>query len=313
MRPQVALRLVLVAVLAGALALAGCGGDDASDKSASELIEATFSSDQPVESGRLQLGVRADLAESGSLEGTLTARFAQGGEDQLPKLDGQLSLVTDGGSLEAGAISTGDKGYLVVAGQAYEVPASDWARITKAYAASERETDKRRRAQPTLDQLGIDPRRWLVDPRKDGEGDVEGVETIHLTAGVDVPRMLADVTKLAQGNDISEQLGADDAEELEKAVRSARVEVDTGKEDERLRRLVVRLELSAGTLELSLRYSELDEPQEIRAPEGARPLSELTETLERAAGAAAQDDPYTTCLQEAGADLAKVQECAKHL
>jgi hypothetical protein len=313
MRPQVALRAVLAVVLAGALALAGCGGDDASDKSASELIEATFSSDQPVESGRLQLGVRADLAESGSLEGTLTARFAQGGEGQLPKLDGQLSLVTDGGSLEAGAISTGDKGYLVVAGQAYEVPASDWERITKAYTASERETDKRRRAQPTLDQLGIDPRRWLVDPRKDGEGDVEGAETIHLTAGVDVPRMLADVTKLAQGNDISEQLGAEDAEQLEKAVRSARVEIDTGKEDERLRRLVVRLELSAGTLELSLRYSELDEPQEIRAPEGARPLSELTETLERAAGAAGADDPYTKCLQEAGADLAKVQKCAKHL
>lgn len=313
MRPQVALRAVLAVVLAGALALAGCGGDDASDKSASELIEATFSSDQPVESGRLQIGVRADLAESGSLEGTLTARFAQGGEGQLPKLDGQLSLVTDGGSLEAGAISTGDKGFLVVYGQAYEVPEADWRSITKAYTASERETDRRRRAQPTLDSLGIDPRRWLVDPRKDGESEVEGVETIHLTAGVDVPRMVADVAKLAEGNDLSERLGAGDIEQLEKSVRSARVEVDTGKEDERLRRLVVRLELAAGTLELSLQYSELDEPQEIGAPEGAHPLSELTETLERAAGAAAEEDPYTKCLQEAGADLEKVQECAKHL
>ena len=165
MRPQVALRVVLAAVLAGVLAIAGCGGDDASDRSAAELIESTFSSDQPVESGRLQIGVRADLAESGSLEGTLTARFAQADEGQLPKLDGTLSLVTDGGSLEGGAISTGDAGYVIVAGQAYEVPAGDWRQITKSYTASERETDRRRRAQPTLASLGIDPRRWLVDPR----------------------------------------------------------------------------------------------------------------------------------------------------
>ncbi|MBX5441668.1 MAG: hypothetical protein IRZ32_09100 [Solirubrobacteraceae bacterium] len=315
MRPQVALRAVLAVILAGALALAGCGGDDASDRSAAELIEATFSSDQPVESGRLQLGLRADLAESGTVEGTLTARFARGGEGQIPKLDGQLSLVTGGGSLEAGAISTGDKGYLVVAGRAYEVPAGDWERITKGYVASEREVDERRRSQPTLASLGIDPRRWLVDPRKAGEGEVEGVRTIRITAGVDVPRMVADVAKVAEGNDLSERLGADDVEQLERSVRSARVEIDTGREDERLRRLVVRLELASGTLELSVQYADLDEPQEIAAPEGARPLSELTEALERASGTGSGggSDPYTECLEKAGADLRKVQRCAKHL
>lgn len=311
MRPQVALRSVFLVVVCGALALAGCGG---ADRSASELIQQTFGSDRPVDSGRLSVGLQTDLKDSGAIDLKVSARFAQGGEGQLPKFDGTLALVTDSGSLEAGAISTGDRGYLVVAGQPYEVSAADWKRFTKGYAESERETDEDLARQPTLGSLGIHPEDWLVDPEKDGEREVGGVETIHLTAGVDVAKMLDDVVKIAERNGVGESFGAKDAEQLEGAVRAASVEVDTGKDDERLRRLVVHLELTTGTVDLSLEYADLGEPQQIAAPRGARPISELTEALSAAGGQpAGGGDEYAQCMREAAGDVAKLQDCARYL
>ena len=320
MRPQVALPSILIAVLLGVFALAGCGGGGGDDASASELIKQTFGNDAQLKSGRIGLGLNADL-QSGSVQASVDARFSQAQSGQLPKLAGTLKLDSGaGGTIEAGAISLGDRGYITVAGQAFEVPAADWKRFTDGYLADQRETNKERAGQPTLGSLGIHPEAWLIDPKKDGEGEIDGEKTVHITAGVDVAKMIADVAKVAKRTGADDQISA-----LGTGIKSAEVQIDTGADDHRLRQLQIHLELNTGTVDLRLTYSDLDQPQEITAPKDARPIGELTQMLEQALGGGAggtssspQDGggnnaKYLECLQKAGQDVAKVQACAKYL
>jgi hypothetical protein len=321
MRPQVALPSILIAVLLGAFALAGCGGGGGDDASASDLIKQTFGNDAQLKSGRIGLGLNADL-QSGSVQASVDARFSQGQPGQLPKLDGTLKLDSGtAGTLQAGAISLGDKGYITVAGQAFSVPDADWASFTKGYVADQKKTDSKRASQPTLSALGIHPEQWLTDPKKDGDSEIGGDKTIHITSGVDVPKMLQDVSKVASKTGASNQISA-----MGTNIKSANVQIDTGKDDHRLRQLQIHLVLNTGTVDLRVTYTDLDQPQDIQAPKDARPLSDLTSLLSQAAGAngsgggttttpqgTGNNAKYLQCLQQAGQDVSKVQACAKYL
>jgi hypothetical protein len=320
MRPQVALPSILIAVLLGAFALAGCGGGGGDDASASDLIQQTFGNDAQLKSGRIGLGLNADL-ESGSVQASVNARFSQGQAGQLPKLDGTLKLDSgNAGTIQAGAISLGDKGYITVGGQAFEVPAADWKTFTDGYLADQKTSDKQRSAQPTLSSLGIHPQQWLIDPKKDGEGEIAGDKTIHMTADVDVAKMLEDIAKVAEKTGASDQVSA-----LGTGIKSATVQIDTGADDHRLRQLQIHMVLNTGTLDLRVTYSDLDQPQTITAPKDAHPMSDLTTALQQALGTGSggtsttpqgsggNNARYLECLQQAGEDVAKVQACAKYL
>jgi hypothetical protein len=319
MRPQVALPSILVAVLLGALVLVGCGGGGGDDASASDLIKQTFGNDAQLKSGRIGLGLNADL-QSGSVQASVDARFSQGAPGQLPKLDGTLKLDSGtAGTLQAGAISLGDKGWITVARQAFTVPDADWKKFTQGYIADQKSSDKQRASQPTLSALGIHPEQWLVDPKTDGEGEIGGDKTIHITSGVDVAKMLQDVAKVARKTGASSQVSA-----LGTGIKSASVQIDTGKDDHRLRQLQIHIVLNAGTLDLRVTYTDLDQPQDIQAPKDAQPLSALTQLLSQATGngssgtsttpqGTGNNAKYLQCLQQAGQDVAKVQACAKYL
>ncbi len=319
MRPQVALPSLLIVVLLGALALVGCGsGGGGEDASASQLIQDTFGNDAQLKSGRIGLGLDAEL-QSGSVQASVDARFAQSEPGKLPKLAGTLKLDSGSGTIQAGAISTGDHGFVTVGGQAYAVPDGDWSSFTKGYLADQKKTDQQRASQPSLSALGIHPQQWLVDPKKAGDSEVNGEKTIHLTADVDVAKMLADVAKVAKKSGASQQIDA-----LGTGIKSASVQIDTGADDHRLRQLQIHLVLNSGSVDLRLTYSDLDQPQTIDAPKDARPLSELTDALSAALGSGAggssttpqsggNNARYLQCLQQAGQDVAKVQDCARYL
>ena len=120
------------------------------------------------------------------------------------------------------------------------------------------------------------------------------------------------------------------------------MEVWTGEEDKILRRLNVQLRfnvpeenreaangLTGGTLRFDLTLGAINEDQDIKAPEDARPFEELVaavgqggavqegqgggQTAPEQGGEAPQaggGTPYEQCVAEAGADIAKLQECA---
>jgi hypothetical protein len=333
MRPQVALLPILVAVLVGAFVLTGCGGGSSSSTTTSAspatLIQQTFGSGQAVKSGRITLAAKGAAEGSGDFDFKLSAKFDQADADQLPKLDGTLSLTSSGGSLQAGAISTGTKGFLTVAGTAYQVSDADFASFTKSYLGDQKQTATKATKRPTLGALGIHPENWLRNPKEVGERTIGTAPTVHLTAGVDVAKMLADVKTIVAKNDLSSQLSASDVDQLGASVKSATVDVDTGTKDHRLRRLVIHLGLASGSIDLTLQYDDLDRPQAIVAPQNARPITDLTTALQQLSGsgtattttpqagtsgsATEQGKKYAACLKAAASDLAKVQACAKYL
>jgi hypothetical protein len=323
--------LLLILLLLCPFALVACGGDEDVDVDA--VLRETFGDDKDINSGRLDLDLRLDARGLAQLQGPVAVRlsgpFASTDPDELPRFALEASLDAGGDSIRAGATSTGDKGFLRYEDTDYAVPADLFEQFADGYAESARESGDERGSTPSLASLGVDPLKWLTDPRRAGETDVGGTETIHLTAGIDVPKLLADVRtaagKVSSASGQGQQLGADDVKELGDAVKSAKVDIYTGAEDHKLRKFVLDLELTTGHVTLLLQFDELNEPQEIAAPQDPQPIAGLLTALGAGGGSAdpattapadpsaAPDQRYLDCMDDAGEDIAKAQACAKYL
>lgn len=364
--------LLVLALLLPGLALSACGGDDdgGGGDDVASVLKDTFGSDEPVKSGKLNVAVALDAKGVASLQGPvalkLSGPFQSNGDDKLPTFDFDLALQAAGQSFTAGAISTGDAGFLTVQGQNFAVGKELFENFRTGYQQAQKEADKEENGT-TFKALGIDPLRWLEGAEKAGTEKVGGADTTHITATIDVPKFLLDINTLlekadqigvagAQNAQVPSTLTAEQRKQIAEAVKSAEVDVYTGEEDRLLRRLAVVLTfdvpeasrkdvggLQSGTLKLDLTIADLNQKQSVTAPKNARPLEELTAQLGGGAagaagaaggtattpeasggGAAAQEEAaaptapaanpeYLTCLEQAGADLAKVQECAKAL
>jgi hypothetical protein len=289
-------RLVLL-LLACALVLGACGSSD--DESVDALLKQTFASDKTVQSGELNVGLDANIRGLQSLQGpvrlTLRGPFESAGKDELPRFDFTLGITSGGQTFTAGGISTGDKGYLKFAGQAFVVSDADFQQFKQGYLDAQKRSSSDKEGAPSLGALGINPRAWLTNPQKVGDGEqVGGTDTVHISAGIDVPRLLDDINRvLARASSatkgtnqtqtqVPSSLTEAQQKQIEDAVESAKVDVYTGKDDKALRKLDINVKLrksgqiDGGTLRFSLEIADLNKDQDIKAPAGAKPLSELT-------------------------------------
>lgn len=333
--------LALVAALLAGAALVACGGGDAEtdDLSATEILERTFGERDAGEgftSGVLTISLDLDLPEDsgtgGPLSLELTGPFQTPGDGELPRFAFELGVTAQGQTLTGGATSTGEQGFVSLQGADYVLPDDLYAQLREGYeraqADGESESDEDR---PSLASLGIDPTAWLVDPRKAGAEEVGGVETEHVTAGVDVAKLVEDLqTSAKAAGDVGGRDADDSAEQigrLKEQIEAAKVDVFTGADDLLLRRFVADLTLAGGgTATLTIEIDELNEDQDVEAPSDARPIDELVSQFQGLlgaggapsssggeAGGSAKQQRYLACVQAAGQDLEKVQDCAKHL
>jgi hypothetical protein len=345
--------VALVALTLAAFALAACGGDDGGSGSSGDaeaLLRETFTGTHEMESGKvdLQLGIEAEGDDE--LRGPMSLRLSgpfQLKGDELPEVDLAVEVTAQGQSFDAGLTAVGGDLYVRFGGAAYEVPEQMAAELRRSYAEAQREGGGRNGL--SLRSLGIDPLSWLSDPEIVGEEEVGGVKTQHITAEVDVPALLADVEDLlrqadeqglgaAAGQEIPDRIPAETRKEIEEAVKEAEVDIWTGDDDHTLRRITLALVIepadpddgpTKADIDLSLELSGLTEPQTITPPSETRPLTELLGQLDGLLGGALgmgggsgsddggatgeQLDRYTRCIEEAGTDVDKAQECAKLL
>lgn len=362
MRRSVAALLAVVAALAVAGGLAACGGSSSSDASATDLLAQTFGPGKPVHSGKLDLGLNLDLKGVKNLGGpvviTLKGPFQSAGKGKLPSFDFSATLAAAGQNLSAGAVSTGDKGFVRFQGKAYVLSDPVFASFKKGYESAQNQTTDKG-AGTSLRALGVDPRRWLKDATKAGEENVGGADTVHIKAAIDVPKFLDDVNTLlaradrigvagATGTKVPSKLTDAQRQQIEQAVKSATIDVWTGKDDTTLRKLAIVVDLdvpanarskagglTTGRVSFNLAIADLNKDQTISAPTGARPLTELTQQfsglLGAATGSGSPSSPttstpaapgatsgsapkaYLDCLQKAGTDVAAVQKCGSLL
>lgn len=361
-------RLVLLLAALASVVLAACGGSDSkTPSSAQEILKDTFGPDKPVRSGKLDLGVTFDATGLQGVDGpvkvTLKGPFQSSGGTTLPAFDFDLGLAASGTTFTAGAVSTGKSGFVKFQGTAYALTQAVFDSFKKGYEESSK-TAGAKDSGPSFRSLGVDPVRWLKNPEKVGDEEVGGATTQHVSATVDIPKMLTDVDTLLKkageiggaagqaGAAVPDGLTAAQRKQLTDAIKTATFDVWAGKDDGTLRKLDIRVGfdvpqadqaaaggLQKGTLALTVTIADLNEKQTIAAPKSSRPLSELqgqiagllgvatgggagatttpdaggTTSTPQGGAAATPSEPqsdYVRCLQDAGADIAKVNACA---
>ena len=172
---------------------------------------------------------------------------------------------------------------------------------------------------------------------------VGDTETIKITGDVDVPKLLDDVNAAlekiralgVQGSDqIPDKLTEAEKQKTAEAIEQLSVEIHTGAEDRILRRIVVDLGLrlpegstaTGGAQSADIRFDfqllDVNEEQDIEAPENAKPFAELLKQFEGlglgqlgglgGAGGGKQPDvdEYSACVQENLGDNDAVRKCA---
>jgi len=288
------LRTLGLALLA-ALALGACGSDDAESLSVDQLLKETFSSDQKVKKGKLDVKLSLDV-KGGQVNGPVKIRFAGPfetvGEGKLPKFKFDATFEGAGQSIGAGATSTGEKGYVTFQGNNYVVSDPVFAQFKKGFEDAQKTASKDNK-NASLSTLGIDPSKWLKDPVNAGKAKVGDDDTIKITGGVDVSKLLDDINQaldktralnLQGAGQLPTKLTDAQRESITNAIKSPSVEIYTGSEDRILRRIFINLTVDPGettkaldsagvTFDMSI--LDLNEAQEIPTPANPKPLDEL--------------------------------------
>jgi hypothetical protein len=344
LRPAVLLSLLVTV----ALVVAACGGSDeeaSSSTDVNDLLKQTFTGSKEVNSGILDLSLKIEASGGKSqLDGPVTIRLAgpfqaqDGGK--LPKFKLEASFEGAGQSINAGATSTGEKGYLSFQGTDYVVDDQVFQQFKAGFEQAQKQGSGK---QQSFASLGMDPRKWLKNPQNEGEAKVGDDETIKITGGVDVAKLLDDVNNalgkasalgLQSAGQVPEKLTEEQKRQVTEAVKDPRVEIYTGNDDKILRRMVVNFGVddkssgTSGTVAFDVSIVDLNDDQEISEPSDAKPFSDLLGQLgglglgagasgsggSAAGGGSSEDlEAFSKCITDAGNDTAKAQKCSELL
>lgn len=284
-------------VPAGA-ALVGCGEGTKDGKDVEGLLDRAFT--RPLKSADVRLDALITVEGLPGFERPVRIQATGpyiGGGGELPKLDVDIKIGAQGAgqTVQSGLLSTGDRAFVKFGGEFYEQSREDVARANRELRRS------RGGGRGSLRDLGLDPRRWVVDAKAEGDELVAGVQTRHLSGRLDTRSLFRDLNRLVArsagavgGRDpsVPDPLSSDDIDRLAKIVRSPRFDVYVGKRDDVVRRLSAALELrvpeedrasvggmKAGSLRFSIELADVNGDQIVEAPEKSRRIGDLTRQL----------------------------------
>jgi hypothetical protein len=290
-------RRLVFALLFATLALASCGGGD-DKENVQDLLDNAFSSS--MKSADLKIDASIQLKGSPGLDKPV--RISASGpfrtnDGKLPSADIDLKIGTDGGgqTVTTGFLSTGDRAFVKFQDIYYEQPAAQVAQANRAIAQNK---DKR----GSLRALGLDPRSWLSEAKVEGDEEIAGVQTRHVSGKLDVETVMRNLNAFvrksgstlggATGQTPPKPLSEDDIRQVADVVRDPTFHVYVGKEDDIIRRVAGKIEfdvpeesrdslggIQSGAIEFEVEFSKVNGDQQIEAPSNPRPLSDLTTSL----------------------------------
>ncbi|MGI8730376.1 MAG: hypothetical protein ACR2LK_10375 [Solirubrobacteraceae bacterium] len=331
--------LLLAGLALGGLLLGACGDSDDDAAAQAALVE-SVSATSDIESGRLTANLELEPEGRIALGGPITFRaegpFVAPAAGELPKARVALAGKLAGQSLRATATTTGKRAFLRVDGDDYELDRDTVSWLIEALGGS---------AGGGFASLGLDPSGWITGAQTEDDATVGGVDTTHISGEVDAARLLEDVAKLLDAAGAGGLLTDELRERIADGVKSTKVDVYSGAQDQILRRLVLAIEfafeqgdspitgLEGGTINLDLRVDDVNDTDvEVTVPKQARPLSELRggglgalldglgAALPGGGGASGEDSPagddgeaFLECVREAAGDEQEVADCAEEL
>jgi hypothetical protein len=336
----------LVAALVIALpipaAVAGCGssGSGSNDEDPTQVLKETFNNPTKITSGNLSISLSgsAEGSQSGNLSATIDGPFQAdtSNSNTFPQLDLTAKVSASGAgqsfSFDGSLIATKDNAYVEYQGQTYEVGTALFKKFAQAYerSASQAQNNQQQSASSIFKQFGVDPSTWLTNVSNEGTTDVDGQDTIHIHGDADVSQIVSDLNKIAQqAGGATQSVSPGQLDQLKSAVKSASIDVYSGTSDKLLRKLSLALTVeppaSSGVTSVNVNFSvtlsDVNQPQTISAPSGAKPLTGLLEqfgingsalgAIGAASGAGAGgSSAYANCLKGA-TSAADIQQCAQ--
>ncbi len=294
-----------LAVLAMALVACGSSGGSASPQ---DVINQTFGSDHgKLTSADLNLSLKADASgpQGGTVDASLTGPFESQGSTKVPKLDIQVKLnatsqaTGKNTNFEGGLTSTGSAVFVNYKGADYQLPGSIISQYQQLLQqASAQQKSQQQSSGAVLKQLGIsNPKDLLTNLKSEGDADVEGTSTNHVSGDLDVSKVVDDLKSAVSGASALGALGgstsqlpsASQLDQVKSAVKTAHFDLYSGKDDHILRRLTITLSIvppassGGGVSKIDLTFDitlgKVNESQTITAPSGAKPLTALFKQL----------------------------------
>jgi hypothetical protein len=293
-------RLLTLAVIAAALVgivLAGCGGG--SDKDAKALLKRGFSESITSANASIDISVKVDgvPALSQPIRIKIGGPFKSNGPKKLPSLQWDVSFSGGGQNFTAGLVSTGEQAFVNYQGTYYKVDDKTMAQLKQGAAQGGASGSR------SLKSFGIDPLGWVKDASQQDDASVAGVATQHVSAGVDIGKLFADLNKVVAraGGQVGavrpRQLSPAVVDQIRKVVHDPKLDVYVGKQDGKIRRAALGLDFSVpqqnqattrgvkgGNVTISVEFAAVGEPQTIQAPAKSKPISELSKQLGGLAG-----------------------------
>jgi len=298
MRPIARRPLAVLLALASVAALAGCGGGDG-EEDVEGLLDRAFR--QSVNSADVKVDAELDVNRQQGLRRSVRLEASGvyvAAEDTLPKVDLDLRFGSQeaGQSVESGFLSTGKRAFLKFGGEFYEQPREDVARAKRELGAGEGD-----RGGGALGALGVDPRSWVVEAKSEGEDEVLGARTEHVSARLDVRGVLADLNKLVERSQNAiggvtpgtpRPLTGEQLDQLGEVVRDPAFHVYVGQDDDVIRRVSATLEVAVpqadrerfggietATLRITVELSDVNGDQTVQTPADSRPIEDLSTQL----------------------------------
>jgi hypothetical protein len=228
---------------------------------------------------------------------SLVGPFENLGPGKLPASSFTIGLGAMGTNAALTIISTGVSGYVTFEGQSYRLPQKTFQQLASSFGQLGSVSGTG--GSGVLARLGIQPQHWLINPQIVGDEGVEGVDTTHIRAGINVAALLADLSRfltraassgVAGASSFPSGISAATRRRIAAEVKNATFNVWTGVTDKTLRRLELDLtvpisgQLSAllgraAAIEVTIEYANLNRPQTITAPTKLVPYSQFQDKL----------------------------------
>lgn len=283
---------ITLSVLALVALLAGCGGGGGSSQDAKATIKKAFSTSIKSADVNLQFSAKIDGVASlqQPVQLKLSGPFQSNGKGKLPLLNLQAAVSGGGQSFSGGFISTGDNAFVSFQGSNYEVGRAQVAKINQQLGTQTQ--------NKTLKDFGIDPVNWVTNAQTKGDESVNGANTTHVQAGLDIAKMLTDLNKVvaqaggAMGTTSAKQITPQQIDQIKQVVKNPKFDVYVSKDDNTLRRINVSVDFTipanqksqfqgatGGNISFSLDLSKVGEQKTITAPPNPKPISQLQGSL----------------------------------
>jgi hypothetical protein len=293
-----ALFTTLVALVALTALLSACGGGSSEDSPEKVIEQATF---EGVESGEIDvaLNVKSEGKEGGEMKVSLSGPFQSTGMKSLPEL--AMTTTANGEAngekidFEGGLTVLSDRAYIGYDGNQYEVDPTTFGFVKSGFEKNEQEgAGESKGAEATACQkaaTSLDLSEFVDNLENEGGEEVDGVKTTKLSGDLNPQKAVAAAIKLAETPACSSELQAagplplsqlkSQEGELTGAIKKAHAEIYVGEDDHIVRKVVADFtvepkgsgEKTETSLEVTL--SKVNEKVAIKAPTGAKPLTDL--------------------------------------